>query len=523
MKKCQATELEMLINSTPDGEACELSDKEYYIERRVVIRGKKNVTLDGCGATVICKYDSASHYTSSADAFLIEDCQGLVMKNFVIDTDVAPTVTAYVESVDSELGIMTVRVDDEFPMTGREVLMALISADEQGSFDYRIHHYHLNPDPSVITLIQGEILCANTFASADYEYLGNNRFAVQVKRHEVKELVAGDKICIRYTMYGPATIALRNSDDTVLQNITMHATAGMGVMVLYRCNNLVIDGLKMLVREGSSALMSCNCDGVHITGLTGRFEMKNCYFDGLGDDALNIHSMAGTATRVDLESHTIKVNYCKKRPDGVLPAAWCRRGDKIKIFNPTTITCTGELTVEGFEDGNLTFSALSGELCDGYTLQNIEFSPSCLVENCTVKRTRARGLLFQTDNVEVRGCYFEGMSSSAIKAAPDLGFWYEVGPTNGLYIHDNHFKRNGTTAHPAPTIVLQPTHRADVEDVWGLHKNIRIENNTFEGEKNAAIELCSVDGIVIKDNTFDPSSPCPPIRLIRCRDAEIQE
>jgi parallel beta-helix repeat protein len=181
------------------------------------------------------------------------------------------------------------------------------------------------------------------------------------------------------------------------------------------------------------------------------------------------------------------------------------------------------LTVESFEDGNLTFSALSGELCDGYTLQNVEFSPSCLVESCTVKRTRARGLLFQTDNVEVKNCYFEGMSSSAIKAAPDLGFWYEVGPTNGLYIHDNHFKNNGITANPAPTIALQPTHRADVEDVWGLHKNIRIENNVFEGERNSAIELCSADGIVIEGNSFDKNAPCPPIKLVRCRDAHCQE
>ena len=515
IRHCQASEIEALINATPDGGVCRLEPKEYYIERRAVIRYKKNITLDGGGATVICKYVSSADYTASADGFLIEDCQGLVMKNITLDTDVAPTVTAYVEAVDPELGKLTIRVDDEFPMNGNEVLMALISADAHGSFDYRMHHYQFNPDPKVITLIQDEIYCANSFASASYDFLGDNRFIVHLKRSKVSQLREGNRICIRHTMYGPATIALRNSDDTTLENITMHATGGMGVMVLYRCNNLIIDGLKMVVREGSSALMSCNCDGVHITGLTGRFEMRNCYFDGLGDDALNIHSLAGTATLVDFENNTVKCNYCKKRPDGILPMAWCRRGDRIKIFDPTTISYKGEMTVKCFKDGVLTYSCLTGELCNGYIIQNAEFSPSCLVENCIVKRTRSRGFLFQTDNIEVRNCTFENMSSCAILAAPDLNYWYEVGPVDGMHIHHNQFIKNGF-ACSAPSIAMHTCHKGTDDDVWGLHKNVCIEDNVFKCSSTTKIFLRSTDGVRIKNNVFDELDTQPNFTLSRC-------
>jgi len=521
MKKCQADYIESLISATPDGGVCQLEQKEYYIERRIVVRGKHNVTLDGCGATVICRYLNGADHKNSSDGFIIDECQGLVMKNLVLDTDVAPTITAYVEKADIELGELTIKVDDEFTVNGKETLMALISTNDRGEFDYRMHRYVLHPDPKIITLIQGEILCANSFAGADCDYLGNNRLLVRLPRGDLRLLKIGDKICIRHSMYGPAAIAIRNSDDTVLENITMHATAGMGVMVLYRCNNLIIDGLKMTVRDRSSALMSCNCDGVHITGLTGRFEMRNCYFDGLGDDALNIHSLAGTASAIDFNSKTIKCNYCKKTPDGILPSAWCRKGDLIRAFDPETISYKGSFTVESFENGLLTYSSLEGELRAGYTLQNVEFSPSCLVENCTVKRTRARGLLFQTDDIEVRNCTFDGMSSSAIRVAPDLGFWYEVGPTDGLYIHDNRFIENGITDHPAPVISIQPTHRADVDGVWGLHKNVRIENNVFERLRAAAIDLRSTDKVVIRDNVFPSDAPCPPAKLLRCRDTKI--
>lgn len=51
------------------------------------------------------------------------------------------------------------------------------------------------------------------------------------------------------------------------------------------------------------------------TGLCGKLTMKNCDFDGLGDDALNVHS----STVVDAENGIIKCNYCKKDRMGFYP------------------------------------------------------------------------------------------------------------------------------------------------------------------------------------------------------------
>ena len=71
--------------------------------------------------------------------------------------------------------------------------------------------------------------------------------------------------------------------------------------------------------------------------------------DGLGDDALNIHSMAGTATSVDLESRTIKCNYSKKSPDlnywyevGTVDGMYIHRNEFIGngFVRPTPIIAT---------------------------------------------------------------------------------------------------------------------------------------------------------------------------------------
>lgn len=521
MKPCQANELEALIAATPDGGVCHLENKRYDIKRRVEIRDRRDLTIEGNGALIVTEYINSADYTHSTDAFLIERCQNLVLRNVVIDTDVSPNVTATVEKVDAEAETLFVRVDEQFPMKGNEVLMTLGSVDDEDSFDYRLHHYALHPDRNIVTLIQDEILLANTYASAPYDYLGDNCFAIKLAAAKLAKTQVGDRVCIRHTMYGPGVIILRNSDDTVLENITMYATPGMGLMILPRCHNLTVDGLRMIRREGSSVLMSCNCDGIHMTGLSGKFIMRNSEFDGLGDDALNIHSTAGTASEVDMEAHTIRCHYCKKRPDGELPATWCRAGDRIRIFDPKTIQCVGELTVVDFREGVLTFSDLKGQLEQGFSMQNMAFTPSCLLENCTVKNTRCRAFLFQTNDVEVRNCTFFGMSSCAIKAAPDLGYWYEVGPVDGLYIHDNRFVKNGFRDAVSPTIALCATHKGiEKTEAYGLHKNVRIENNTFERSQGAYIEIHSADGVILKNNQFLDRRPEDSIHLWNCRDVQ---
>jgi hypothetical protein len=518
MEFCRAEELETLINATPSGGVCRLENKEYFLSRRVVIRNKTNLVFDGNGAKIVTLYVNNDDYEKSADAFLLDGCQGVTLKNFTLQTSAPANVTATIEEINLEENSLLLRVAPTFSMRGDEVLMAITSVDEEDSTDIRVHLYALHPDPNVVTLIQNEILLANTYASANYEYLGDNLFNVKFPKNNPSPKTAklGARVCIRHTVYGPSAITLKNSDDTVLKDITLHSTPGMGVMVLTRCHNLTIDGLRMLRREGDGTLMSCNCDGLHVTGLTGKLVLKNSVFDGLGDDALNIHSTAATATTVDLKNRRIQCNYSKKRPDGKLAESWCRAGDIIRFFDTKTTSVKGQFVVTDFRDGVLTFDELQGEIQNGYTLQNTAYAAACEIDGCTVRNTRARGFLLQTNDVEIKNCTFFGQTCSAIKAAPDLDYWYEVGPVDGLYIHHNRFVKNGF-ADKVSTIALHTTHhRGNSPTVFGLHKNVRIEQNVFERVTQSSIELHATDDVIIQDNAF-PEDGTPAILLSNCR------
>ena len=502
IRECSADKIEEWIAATPTGGVCKLPQGAYYLTRRVEIRGRQNIVIDGGGSQIVAKYRSNADYTHSTDVFLVENCDGVTLQNFVIDTDVAPNIRGKIEEIDFEGESIVVKVDDSFPMRGDEVLMATEALHDE--YDYPthdVHHFARNPDQSIVTVMQGEIHLAITYGSASYDYLGDNRFRICFpnEKSAMRGAKLGMTVNVRHTMYGPGVFVLRNSNRTVIRDVTLHATAGMGIIVLPRCEDLTVERVRFIPKEGSRIPLACNCDGMHVTGLGGRLILRDCVFDGMGDDPLNVHATAGTVTSI-LGEGTVKCNYCKKRPDGVLPAKWCAAGDVIRFYNPNTLQKTAEAKVVGFADGVLKYELLEGAVSLGDTMQNMFFAPSVLIDRCTARRSLARFFVIQTEDVTIQNCTMFGTRLNAIKAAPDLDFWYEVGPVQNLSILNNHFARCGGY-NGEGAIELNTNHQDKILDVRALHRNIRIEGNTFAdciGEH--VILLCSCDNVALKNN-----------------------
>lgn len=496
--------LQRIIDSATCGATVNIPKRSYYLTEAVYVRNKNNLIIDGNGSTFVTKYNNSADYSFSSNAFTIEGCSNITLKNFFIDTDVPVNISAVVTEINAEEAAITVEVDDSFEISGREVLMAFNSIDDEGAPDSHLTYYSPHPDPNIITLIQNEIICFGTYGSAKNDYLGDNRFKVYFPNNDVlKNTKVGDKLCIRHTMYGPAVITLRNSVDTVIQNVTMYSVPGFGVLVLPRCTNLTLEGLKIVLPENSRSYMPCNCDGVHITGLTGELKMKNCVFDGMGDDALNIHSTAGTVAEVN--DNVISVNYRKKSRDGVLSPNWCKPGDLIKFYDTESLNVVATAHVASYNGTKVELENICGDIKADQMVQNTAFNASCHICDCIVRNSRARGFLFQTENVEVERCEFFGISHNAIKVAPAFVRWYEVGPCKNLYVHNNSFIKCGYVVRNFASVAVQTNHDGNDESIVNLHKNINIFANRFERTNGRCVEISSSDDISVYDNTFDSS------------------
>lgn len=500
--KCFANYIEERIKKTPDGGVCSIPKGEYYIERHITIENRKNITVDGNGSVIVSHYNNGSSEKPTSEVFHIFGCKGVKLCNFVFETDTPVNITGTVESVDAENNSYILSVWPDFKVTGKEIFMMQNGCDSDGSFDKSPEYYCADSDKSKIGLLAGEIVLYGIYTGCKYNYLGNNRYNVFMPDRAIQKLKIGQTICVRHSSYGPVSILIKNSDDTVIENVTIHSAGGMGIIVLPRSENLYLKNYNVVLPENSKQMMSGNCDGIHITGLCGKLTMKNCDFSGLGDDALNIHSTAATVTAVDTETGVIKCNYCKKSLDGVLSPEWCQVGDIITVLDPETCNKTGEFKVKSFEHDMLTFEALKGEIKNGSVLQNTAFAAAVEIKGCKIRNTRARAFVLQTENIEIAECNFYGMSLPAIQAAPDIRRWYEVGPIKNMKIHNNTFEKCGFVNDDIPVITVQDNHDKRAVGAPDVHENIEIVENVFKGKSGRCIFVTSTNGLKISNNKF---------------------
>lgn len=227
-------------------------------------------------------------------------------------------------------------------MDGGQTIFAMNSMDEDGSPDYILASYEKSP----------------------YEVLENDEvriFGSENLRKSISKLPVGERICFRYGLGNfhylkNSAITFENCKNVSILDITVHSSAGYMIVAFPRCENFRIERYRVECPKGSNRLMASNIDGIHLLGVGGSVTMKDCFFDGLGDDALNIHSTAGFITEADENS----VKVINKRFDIPMDKNWCRKGDIIAVYD-TTFVKKGSIRVEKFEDSTVYYSVCEGK------------------------------------------------------------------------------------------------------------------------------------------------------------------
>ena len=80
-----------------------------------------------------------------------------------------------------------------------------------------------------------------------------------------------------------------DSKNLKLENYRILSGWGMGIYS-YRTENITLDGFRLTYDEKSPCIIANAADAVHTFGTSDRFEIRNSVFEGMIDDALNVHS-----------------------------------------------------------------------------------------------------------------------------------------------------------------------------------------------------------------------------------------
>lgn len=294
-----------------------------------------------------------------------------------------------------------------------------------------------------------------------------------------------------------AGIFVNKCENVRLENVKQRFNYSLA-LVVQDSENITVDSVEFAPKKDSARKMASVADFIQICMCRGNVSIKNSYFDGAGDDSLNVHGVHFKIT--DICDNQITVRFMHPQTHGYNPL---RVGDTIAYINSDTLLEEGTAVIEKSELVNEYEIMLTVSSTDkarvGNVIENISACPNLDFENNVMTRIITRGLLITTrGKVNVKNNHFISTTMSGILLSDDAKSWYESGMCKDVTIENNTFDYCGQTP-----ILIKPENSVYAGTV---HKNIKLIGNTFKKYKGYSISAKDTDGIVLKDNIFSGKS-----------------
>lgn len=324
-------------------------------------------------------------------------------------------------------------------------------------------------------------------------------------------------------------IQITDSKDILIENVTILAAGGMGLIV-ERTENVKLDGMK--VTSSANRLVSTRADATHFIGCKGLIEVVDCLFEHMLDDGINVHG-AYVPVVQRLEGTTFLCEISHFQQWGL---KFAEPGDKIAILSRETVLPFFETTVTAIRPLNerrflITLAGLPAELPDvPMSLENLTWNADLVMRNNTIRENRARSVLVTTKGkVLIEGNYFSSQMHG-ILIEGDNDYWYESGAVEDVLIRKNTFVNIGYgSANGYPLFASPKLTPQQVTGRGHYHRNIVFTDNTIRSFNGNLVDAKSVENLTISNNRISSSTDYPPrapkesVRLKYSRNVLIQD
>lgn len=361
-------------------------------------------------------------------------------------------------------------------------------------------------------------------------------------------LLPGTVVAMR-SYHRPAPgILLSHNRNTCLSNVTVHYAEGMGLLAQL-CEDITLQGFNVCLKgDDDPRYFTTQADATHFSGCKGKIISKDGLYEGMMDDAINVH---GTYLKVirRLNDHQLVGRYMHGQSWGF---DWGYEGDEVQFVRSRTMEVVGtenriasirphdKEQTEGAREFLITFrDSLPAEVseAEGYGIENLTWTPEVLFAGNTVRNNRARGALFSTPRLTVaEDNLFDHTSGTAILLCGDCNGWYETGACREVIIRRNRFVNALTNMFQFTNAVISIY--PEIPDLahqsayfhGGKPQSIRIEENEFDTFDQPILYAKSVDGLLFRHNTIRQNNEYVPFHwnkhrflLERVRNVEIEE
>lgn len=337
-------------------------------------------------------------------------------------------------------------------------------------------------------------------------------------------LVPGSVIAMRSYARPTPGIFVTECKNTNLLNSRVFYAEGMGLLA-QMSENITLDRFSVSLRD-NERYFTTQADATHFSGCKGKITSVNGLYEGMMDDAINVH---GTYLRVTqrLDDNTLVGRYMHGQAYGFY---WGGAGDSVQFVRSDVMEITeGNRVVEiapydkeqlaGCKEFKIKFEKpLPADIANGkYGIENLEWTPEVYFAGNTIRNNRARGALFSTPkSTLVENNLFDHTSGTAILLCGDCNGWFETGACRDVVIRNNRFVNALTSMFQFTNGIISiypeiPDLASQTKYFHGGNgKGVVIENNTFETFDAPIVYAKSLDGLrfvgnkVLQNNDYKP-------------------
>lgn len=321
--------------------------------------------------------------------------------------------------------------------------------------------------------------------------------------------------------------------SSTLSNVKVHYAEGMG-LIAQMCNDITLDEFDVCLRDESPRFFTTQADATHFSGCSGLIESRGGYYEGMMDDAINVH---GTYLKITASenSRTLVGRYMHPQSYGF---RWGAPGDSVQLVLSAVMQRLGEPnvieaiepvdapTAHGAKEFRITLSnPVDLPVGEPVGIENLTASPEVVFADNVIANNRARGALFSTPRrVECLNNVFDHVSGTAVLLCGDCNGWYETGACRDVLIRGNRFINNLTSLFQFTEAVISiypeiPDLASQTECFHGGegYPGVVIEGNDFVTFDAPLVFARSIDGLRIAGNTITVSEEYKPFHHNRFR------
>jgi len=472
---------QMLYITNTVGDAEFLNNETPHLNRApLCFENLKNVTVEGNGARFVIHGKSTN--------VVISECENIKLQNLIITAE-NPEM--------HELKVINKGVffvDFEIDKQSKYI-------KEKGKFYFVGHDYKRTfTDKAKTSWWNGYFPADRPEMCKREKHPLRDAFKIkEIAEHKIRiycisapKFRVGDKYYLFDVRRQYAGIFVSDSKNVTIENVKQHFNYSLA-FVAQNTENITIDRVRFAPENGK--VMCSVADFLQICMCRGKVLVKDSYFDGAGDDCLNVHGFHFKI--IKKEDNRIIVRFMHPQSHGFNPF---NVNDEITFINSKTLLEKGKAKVQKAElvneyDIEITIDN-SADAVIGEFVENITACPEVTFINNTVTRIITRGLLLTTrGKTLVENNYFKSTTMSGILLSDDADNWFESGMCLDMTIKNNTFDwcgENGILIKPENTI-----------HAGAVHKNISIIGNTIKKCEKACFNIKSTDNVLIKDNVIE--------------------